>query len=80
MHMRAHTQTYECAQIFLEYKNILGIYIETHRPRWSSGSVLATGPKVHGFKPGRGRSIFKGDKNPWHDFLWRGSEAVGPMS
>jgi hypothetical protein len=24
--------------------------------------------------------IFKGDKNPQHDFLRRGSEAVGPMS
>jgi hypothetical protein len=27
-------------------------------------SVLATGPKVRGFDPGRGRWIFKGDKNP----------------
>jgi hypothetical protein len=26
--------------------------------------VLATRPKVRGFKPGRGRWIFKGDKNP----------------
>jgi hypothetical protein len=26
--------------------------------------VLATGPKVGGFKPGRGRWVFKGDKNP----------------
>jgi hypothetical protein len=26
--------------------------------------VLATGPKVRGFKPGRGRWIFKDDKNP----------------
>jgi hypothetical protein len=34
------------------------------RPGWSSSSVLATGPKVSGFKPGRGRWIFKGDKNP----------------
>jgi hypothetical protein len=25
-------------------------------------SVLATGPKVRGFNPGRGRWIFKGDK------------------
>jgi hypothetical protein len=25
-------------------------------------SVLAIGPKVHGFKPGHGRCIFKGDK------------------
>jgi hypothetical protein len=27
-------------------------------------SVLTTGPRVRGFKPGRGRWIFKGDKNP----------------
>jgi hypothetical protein len=27
-------------------------------------SVLASGPKVRGFNPGRGRWIFKGDKNP----------------
>jgi uncharacterized protein HemY len=27
-------------------------------------SVLATGPKVRGFNPGRGRWIFKDDKNP----------------
>jgi hypothetical protein len=39
-------------------------------------SVLATGPKVRGFNPGRGRWIFKGDKNPQHNFLRRGSKAV----
>jgi hypothetical protein len=27
-------------------------------------SVLATGSKVRGFDPDRGRWIFKGDKNP----------------
>jgi hypothetical protein len=43
-------------------------------------SVLAIGPKVRGFKPGRGRLLFKGDKNPWFDFLRMGSKAVGPMS
>jgi hypothetical protein len=26
--------------------------------------VLAFGPKVRGFKPGRGRWIFNGDENP----------------
>jgi hypothetical protein len=31
--------------------------------------VLAMGLKVRGFKPGRGRLIFKGDKNPQHDFF-----------
>jgi hypothetical protein len=34
------------------------------RPLSSSGSVPATGPKIRGFKPGRGRWIFKGDKRP----------------
>jgi hypothetical protein len=43
-------------------------------------SVLATGPKVRGFDPYRDRWIFKGDKNPEHNFLRRGSTAVGPMS
>jgi hypothetical protein len=43
-------------------------------------SVLATGPKVRGFDPDRGRWIFKGDKNPEHHFLRRGSKAAGPMS
>jgi hypothetical protein len=42
-------------------------------------SVLAIGPKVHGFKPGRGTGTFKGDTNPQHAFLQRGSEAVGYM-
>jgi hypothetical protein len=32
-------------------------------PPWSSGYVLANEPKVRRFKPGRGRWIFKGDKN-----------------
>jgi hypothetical protein len=31
-------------------------------------SVLATGSKVRGFDPDRGRWIFKGDKNPEHHF------------
>jgi hypothetical protein len=35
--------------------------------------MLATGLKVHGFKPGWGRWICKGD------LLRRGSKAVGPM-
>jgi hypothetical protein len=35
-----------------------------NRPRWSSGSMLATGPKVRGFKPSQGWWICKGDKNP----------------
>jgi hypothetical protein len=38
-------------------------------------SVLATGPKVRGFDPDRGRWIFKGDKNPYHNFLRKPSVA-----
>jgi hypothetical protein len=37
--------------------------------------VLAIGRKVHRFKPGRGRWIFKGDKHPQRTFLRR---AVNP--
>jgi len=48
--------------------------------RWSRGSVLAFGTQVRGFKPVRSRRIFKGKKNPQHDFLRRGSKAVCPMS
>jgi hypothetical protein len=33
--------------------------------------VFAIGPKVRGYKPGRGRWIFKGDKNLQHAFLRR---------
>jgi hypothetical protein len=32
------------------------------RLRWSRGSVLAFGTKVRGFKPGRSRRIFQGEK------------------
>jgi hypothetical protein len=38
--------------------------------------VLAIRPRVRGFKPGQGRSIIKGDKNPKHDFLQKGCKAV----
>ena len=50
------------------------------RLRWSRGSVLAFSTQVRGFKPGRSRRIFKGEKNPQHAFLRRGSKAIGPMS
>ena len=46
------------------------------RLRWSRGSVLAFGTQVRGFKPGRSRRIFQGEKI----LLRRGSKAVGPMS
>jgi hypothetical protein len=31
-------------------------------PRWSGGSVLDTGPKIHGFKPGRGDGFLRAMK------------------
>jgi hypothetical protein len=43
-------------------------------------SVLATGPKGHGLKPGRGDEFFKDDKNPQHTFLPMESKTGGPMS
>ena len=33
-----------------------------YRLRWSRGSMLAFGTQVRGFKPGRSRRIFKGEK------------------
>ena len=47
---------------------------------WSTGSVLAFGTQVRGFKPGRSRRIFQGEKIPQHAFLRKGSKAVCPMS
>jgi hypothetical protein len=37
-------------------------------------------PKFAGYKPGRIRRIFKGEKNPQRTFLQKGSKAVGSMS
>jgi hypothetical protein len=42
-------------------------------------SMLAIGPKVHKFKPGRAGWIFKGNKNLQHAFLKSGSKAFGPI-
>ena len=39
--------------------------------------VLAFSTQIRGIKPGRSRRIFKGEKNPQHAFLRRGSKAVG---
>jgi hypothetical protein len=40
------------------FKELGGLY----RLRWSRGSVLVCGTQVRGFKPGRSRRIFKGEK------------------
>jgi hypothetical protein len=39
--------------------------------------MLVIGPKVHGFKPHPRVMVFKGDKNPDHNFLPRGSRFSG---
>ena len=46
-------------QTFRQFSFLLVYY---NRLRWSRGSVLAFGPQVRGFKPGRSRRIFKGEK------------------
>jgi hypothetical protein len=40
----------------------------------------AVGPKVRGFKPGRGRWLFNGHTIRKKYFLRRGNKAVGPTS
>ena len=47
-----------CSQFF-SYSFVLRSY---KRLRWSRGSVLAFGTQVRGFKPGRSRRIFQGEK------------------
>ena len=42
--------------------------------------ILAYGSEVRGFDPGWSRWIFSECKNPEHDFLRKGSKAVGPVS
>ena len=74
---------FEAAQLTLQLYALYAKYIlrfaSGMRLRWSRGSVLAFGTQVRGFKPGRSRRIFKGEKNPQHAFLRRGSKAVCPM-
>ena len=66
-------------QPFLGYLVIL-FFVKIKRLRLSRGSVLAFSTQVRGFKPGRRRRSFKGEKKPQHAFLRRGSKAGGPMS
>jgi hypothetical protein len=51
-----------------------GMHAECKRLRWSRSSVLA-----FGLHPAEAVG-FLGRKNSQHDFLLRGSKAVGPMS
>jgi hypothetical protein len=44
------------------------------------GNVLAIGSEVRGLKPGQGDGFLKGNKNPWHTFVWIGNKAGGPLS
>jgi hypothetical protein len=43
-------------------------------------SMLASGTRVRGFKPGRSRWIFQDFKIPQRAFLRRGSERICPLS
>ena len=43
-------------------------------------SALAFGTQVRGFKPGRSRRIFQGEKILKRAFLRKVSKTVGPMS
>ena len=54
--------------------------ISTDRLRWSSSGLLAFGTQVRGFKAGRSRRIFKGEKILSTPSFGRGSKAVCPMS
>ena len=42
--------------------SVMSRFCWRYRLRWSRGSVLAFGTQVRGFKPGRSRRIFKGEK------------------
>jgi hypothetical protein len=37
-------------------------------------------PKFAGSNPDEAVGFLKGDKNPQHTFLWKGSKIIGPMS
>jgi hypothetical protein len=49
----------------------------------SSGAEVACWPlipKFAGSNPAEAVGFFKGDKNPQHSFLRKGSKIIGPMS
>ena len=48
--------------LILSITRVLVFFSPVWRLRWSRGSVLAFGTQVRGFKPGRSRRIFKGEK------------------
>jgi hypothetical protein len=41
-------------------------------------SMVASRPKVRGFRPGQAQWIFKGDSNPQHFLLLRGVKLSAP--
>jgi hypothetical protein len=54
---------FKCMQIkTLQVHRIFCCPYRALRLLWSRGSMLAFGTQVHGFKPGRSRRIFKGEK------------------
>ena len=61
-------------ELFRSVRNTSFSNITYKRLRWSRRSVLAFGTQVRGFKPGRSRRIFQGEK------IRKRSKAVCPMS
>ena len=59
LHKNWHISLLLVAKSKILYISVL-YYI--YRLRWSRGNVLAFGTQVRGFKPGRSRPIFKGEK------------------
>ena len=55
-------------------------YIHSVDPGGPVVIMLASGSKVRGIDPGRGRWIFSESKNPEYDSLRKGSKAMGPVS
>jgi hypothetical protein len=52
-------------------------FVFSKRLLWCIGSVLA---KFAGSNPAEAVGFLKGDKNPQHAFLRKGSKIIGPMS
>jgi len=62
MHIHTHIYVYVYIYTYTYIYMYIYICIYTYRLWWSRGSVLVFGTQVRGFKPGRNRRIFKGEK------------------
>jgi hypothetical protein len=65
---------YQLSKSCLHWKNKYVLVLRLCRPRWCTGSVLAIGTKICGFKPGCGRSTSFGREvqpsPPCRKILW----------